>query len=223
MFAGHVGVALAVGRAETRVNIGVFVTAALLLDLVLWLFVLLGLESVTIAPGFANTHQVEFIFPYSHGLLASVLWSVLAATVGFFAYSRLGTAKWVAACLIGAAVFSHWLLDVLVHQPEMPLAGASSPKAGLGLWQSLPVALIVEAAIVLLGLFVFMRRSILSRRRALGLSVLCLVILAATVIGMTIAPPPPSPFAMAGSSLVTLIVVCALSFWLGTVPHEAQA
>ena len=37
MFAGHVGVALAIGAAERRVSVGVFVAAALLLDLVLWL------------------------------------------------------------------------------------------------------------------------------------------------------------------------------------------
>jgi hypothetical protein len=223
VFAGHVGAALAIGGAERRVNIGVFITAGLLLDLVLWLFVLLGWESVRIPPSFADTHQVEFVFPYSHGLLASVLWSVLAATVAFLAYSRLGAGKWVAASLIGAAVFSHWLLDVLVHQPEMPLASASSPKVGFGLWQSMPIALIVEAAIVVLGLYVFMRRSVLSRGRAVALTVLSLVILAFTVIGMTIAPPPPSPLAMAGSSLATLVVVCALSFWLGRVPLEAQA
>jgi len=42
MFAGHDGAALAMGRAERRVSVGVFVVAALLLDFVLWLFMLLG-------------------------------------------------------------------------------------------------------------------------------------------------------------------------------------
>jgi hypothetical protein len=223
VFAGHVGAALVIGRAERRVNIGVFITASLLLDLLLWLFVLLGLESVTIPPSYSSTHQVTFMFPYSHGLLASVLWSVLAAAVGSFAYSRLGAEKWVAALLIAVAVFSHWLLDVLVHRPEMPLVGSSSPKVGFGLWQSMPIALTVEAALVVLGLYLFMRRSFLSRGRSIGLTVLSLVILTFTVIGMTIAPPPPSPLAMAGSSLATLLVVCVLSFWLGKIPHESQA
>jgi hypothetical protein len=70
MFAGHIGAALAIGRAERRVSVGVFVAAALLLDFH-WLFVLLGWESVAIPAAFANTHQPEFVFPYSHGLLAS--------------------------------------------------------------------------------------------------------------------------------------------------------
>lgn len=72
MFAGHLGAALAIGRSERRINVGFFVLAALLLDVVLWLFVLLGWESVIIPPTFSATHQPEFVFPFSHGLVASI-------------------------------------------------------------------------------------------------------------------------------------------------------
>lgn len=57
-----------------------------------------------------------------------------------------------------------------------------------------------------------------SRGRSLRLAALALVVLAFTIGGMTIAPPPPSTFAMAASSLATLIVVSALSCWLGRLP-----
>ncbi|NML46394.1 hypothetical protein HHL11_21780 [Ramlibacter sp. G-1-2-2] len=63
MFAGHVGAALALGRMERRVNVAWFVLAALLLDVLLWLFVLLGWEAVTIPADFAQRHQPEFHFP----------------------------------------------------------------------------------------------------------------------------------------------------------------
>jgi len=108
MFAGHVGAALALGRGERRVNIGVFVAAAMLLDFTLWVLVLMGWESVIIPADFARTHQVRF-------------------------------------------VFSHWLLDALVHRPEMPLLGSSSRMAGLGLWNHMPVALAMEAVIALIA------------------------------------------------------------------------
>jgi len=139
MFAGHIGVAMVIGSAERRVNVGVFVTAAL-------------------------------------------------------------------------------PLDALVHRPEMPLAGAGSRRAGLGLWDHMPVALAVEAALVVLGLVLFMRGSGLPRGRAIALALLCLLVLGFTVAGMTIAPPPPSALAMAGSSLATLVAVCALVAWLGRLP-----
>jgi hypothetical protein len=78
--------------------------------------------------------------------------------------------------------------------------------------------LLVEAGVVAAGLWLFVRGSRLSRGRTLSLAVLALVILAFTVVGMTIALPPPSAMAMAASSLVTLVVVCALFWWLGRLP-----
>ena len=223
MFAGHIGAALVVGRAERRVNIGVFIAAALFLDLVLWLFVLLGWEAVSIPSNFTSSHQAEFVFPNSHGLLASGIWSIAAGVAGFIGYQRLQKARLRAAALVAAAVFSHWLLDALVHAPEMPLVGAASPKVGLGLWQNIPVALFVEAAIVLVGLCLYIPGASLSRTKAVSLTALSLLLLGFTMEGMTIAPPPPSALAMAGSSLVTLIVVCALACWLGSLPNEGRA
>lgn len=86
MFAGHVGAGLAIGRLERRINIGVLIFAAVLLDFVLWLFVLFGWESVRIPANYAATHQPEFVFPYSHGLLAAIAWSALAGAVAFLWY-----------------------------------------------------------------------------------------------------------------------------------------
>jgi hypothetical protein len=203
-----VGAALALGRAERRVNVGVLVFAALLLDLLLWVFILLGGESVTIPADFARTHQPQFVFPYSHGLLAGLGWSALAGVLVLWrGYPR---AAWVVA----AAIFSHWLLDALVHVPELPLAGPGSPKAGLGLWQHMPVALAVEGLIVVAGLVVFVPRSGLSRPRRVALGSLAFALLAFTIVGMTVAPAPPSATAMAASSAVTILVICALTWWL---------
>jgi hypothetical protein len=79
----------------------------------------------------------------------------------------------------------------------------------------MPVALVIETAIVVLGLFAFVRGSKLARGRAIGLVALNLGILALTAVGMTVAPAPPSALAMAGSSLLTLAVICGALAWLG--------
>jgi hypothetical protein len=222
MFAGHFGAGLAIGSAGRRVNVGLFVAAALLLDIVLWLLVLAGGESVVIPSTFARTHQAEFVFPYSHSLVAAVAWSALAAAGAWAILARLGAARIRIALLMAAAVFSHWLLDVIVHRPEMPLAGSASPLMGLGLWDSVPVALTAEAAIVVAGLAMFIPNCGLPRGRSLAIAVLTLFVLAFTVAGMTLAPPPPSGFAMAASSLATLAVVCALLAWLGRLPSDGR-
>jgi hypothetical protein len=201
----------------------VFVFAALLLDVVLWLFILLGWESATLPADFADTHQPAFVFPYSHGLLASIGWSALAGAATFLWYPRLNEGRLRAAALVGAAVFSHWLLDALVHVPELPLAGADSMKVGLGLWQRMPVALAVEAFVLVLGLYLFVPGAGLSRARRGSLTVLSLLVLVFTVVGMTVATPPPSVTAMAASSLVAILVVYALAGWLGKLPDESRA
>ena len=223
MFAGHVGAALAIGRAERRVNVGAFILAAVLLDVVLWVLVLLGWESVTIPSDFADTHQARFVFPYSHSLLAGIGWSALAGIATFLWYPHLVQSKARAAALVAAAVFSHWLLDALVHAPELPIAGAGSAKVGLGLWNTMPAAIAVEAFIAVAGLYLFVSGASMSRARKVGLAVLCLLILAFTVAGMTVAPPPPSAAAMAASSLATLAAICVLAGWLGKRPLETRS
>lgn len=214
MFAGHVGAAMAIGRADRRINIGALTFAAVLLDVLLWLFVLAGWESVSIGAEFASTHQPRFGFAYSHGLLASLGWSALAAAISYlWARSRPEALRVMA--LVAAAVFSHWLLDALVHAPELPLAGEASAKVGLGLWDRMPLALGVEALIAVGGLWLFLSGSGLGRGRKIGLALLMLVVLVSTIAGMTIAPPPPSAAAMAATSIVMIALVCGLAWWLG--------
>ena len=215
MFAGHIGAALAIGRAERRINIGVLVLAALLIDFALWLFVLLGWESVLIPADYASTHQPVFDFPYSHSLLAIVVWSALAGAAVYLWYPRLKKQKLRAAGFVALAVCSHWVLDDLVHV-GLPLAGPGSGKIGLGLWRHMPVGLAVEGLILVAGLGLFLNRSGLSLARKLWLAVLALVTLVFTVVGMTVAPPPPSVAAMAASSVVTVLVVSGLSGWIGS-------
>jgi hypothetical protein len=220
MFAGHVGTALAIGRAERGVSVGVFIAAALLLDFFLWLFVLLGWESVLIPVNFASTHQPKFVFPYSHGLLASVVWAALAGVVAFFLYSRLRT-RWRVAALVAVAVWSHWVLDALVHRPELPLAGAGSHLVGLSLWNKMSFALGLETALVIAGLYLFISNGKMGRNKSIALIALGAVVMALTAIGMTVAPAPPSASVMAGRSLGTLVVVCALACWFGRLPRQA--
>jgi hypothetical protein len=215
MFAGHLGAALAVARADRRINVGTFVFAAMLPDLLLWLFVLLRWESAAIPGDFPIRHQAQYVFPYSHGLAASVGWAGLlgAAVAAWLPAPPRRRAR--CAVLIGAAVLSHWVLDAIVHVPELPLLGAGSTRVGLGLWDHRAVALVFEGIIVVAGLLLFVPGAGLSRAKALALTALCLVCLALTVAGMTVAPPPPSVPAMASSSLGTIAVVCAVAWWLG--------
>lgn len=215
MFAGHLGVALAAARVEPRVNVGVLAAAALLLDALLWLFVLLGWETVAIPADFPQTHQPEFVFPFSHGLLAGLAWSALAGSCLIVLYRDRAGPRALTALLVAGVVFSHWLLDALVHRPELPLTGTGSPRVGVGLWDHMPLALAIEGTLVIVGMFLFFPGCGLPRPKKVALAALSVLVLAFTVAGMTVAPPPPSATAMAASSLCTIVLLCVLIGWIG--------
>lgn len=221
MFAGHVGAGLAIGAAERRLNVAAFLFAAMALDALLWLFILLGWESARVPVDFPQHHQVAFTFPYSHGFVAGIGWSVAAyALVRALVRSARG-ARW--AAFAAAAVFSHWILDFLVHRPEMPVVGGHSPMLGLALWDHMAVALGVEALVLAAGLWIYLHRARLSRARAIAAIAVALVVLASTIGGMAVAPPPPSIAAMAGTSLVAIAVVCALFAWIDRTSYAPRS
>lgn len=103
MFAGHIGIAFAAARLEPRVSLGTLTVASLLLDILLWLFVLVGWESVSFPSTFSMTHQPEFVFPYSHGVLAGAGWSAVAGLLAL-ALRREGRSR--SALVVGGVVFS---------------------------------------------------------------------------------------------------------------------
>jgi hypothetical protein len=71
MFVGHLGVGLALASRSPRFRLGTLLGAAMLLDALLGVFVLAGMEQVIVPPSFGNARYLEFVFPYSHGLLNS--------------------------------------------------------------------------------------------------------------------------------------------------------
>ncbi len=215
VLAGHIGAALALNRLEQRLNLGALILAAMLLDLLLWLFVLFGIERVRVPAHYAELHYFTFDFPYSHGLLGSLVWSASAAGVAWFASRELGAVRPRATLLIGAAVFSHWLLDALVHVPELRLAGAGSPRVGLALWNHMPLALTVEILITAAGLWLYLSAIRPSPGRRIGLIVFTAALAIATVIGMTLAPAPTDLKQLAVASLATNVVIVAIACWLG--------
>lgn len=152
MGAGHLATALYLQKAAPRLNAGILIFAAILADILLGIFVLLGWEEVHVPYSFAVRHYFEFSFPYSHGLLATILWSAAAIAIArFFVPMR-------AALIVGAAVFSHFVLDALVHVPELPVTGEDSYKIGFSLWNHLGVELTLEAVMVVVALVLFRRR-----------------------------------------------------------------
>jgi len=194
MFIGHFGLAFAAKRAAPSVSLGTLFLAAQLADLVWPNLVLLGVEKVEVAPGITAVTPLDFVsYPYSHSLLALALWGALFAGIHWAIKRRGGVVPW----LIAGLVLSHWVLDWLTHRPDMPLLIGGGPLVGLGLWNSIPGTVVIETALFLAGVALYVRATRALDRTGTyalwGLVAFLLFISVANLMG----PPPPSSLAVA--------------------------
>lgn len=208
MFIGHFALGLAAKPAAPRVSLGTLFLATQLIDLLWPTLLLLGLETVAIVPGATAVTPLEFTYyPITHSLLAVVGWAVLFAGV-YFALRR-----WVVGAVVcGALVVSHWLLDLLTHAPDLPLAPGGSARLGLGLWNHPVLAIGLELGLFAAGIVLYLRAT-RARDRAGnlilgGLVAFLLLVHFSNLFG----PLPPSVTAIAWVGQAQWLLV-AWAYW----------
>jgi membrane-bound metal-dependent hydrolase YbcI (DUF457 family) len=153
MLVGHFAAGLVAKRAEPALSLGALVLAAMLADLLWCIFMIAGIEQVQFRPGMGAANYLDASnIAMSHSLLMDVLWAGLLAA-GYFLSRRYPRGAWI---LFGAVV-SHWLLDWISHRPDMPLAPGTGRFFGLGLWASIPAAVIVEGGFWLVAVVLYAR------------------------------------------------------------------
>lgn len=155
---GHLGLGFAAKRIAPKAPLLVLLAATEVSDLLCFGFMTAGLEEMADTT-VAAKQGIRIVSPghiaYSHGLLMSVVWSVLAAILARRIYRDRRTGN-----VIGGLVFSHWVLDFIVHQPDLPILFDGSPELGLGLWGSGPGLIlsgILEVALLAGGIAIYAR------------------------------------------------------------------
>lgn len=226
MFLGHFGVAFALKRAEPKISLGTLFLAVQLPDLLWGAFLLLGWERVRIDPGYTGVTPLEFVeYPISHSLVGMTAWALVGAAIYYSWPTRDTSRHWQAAALVGAAILSHFLLDLIVHVPDLPVSGSDSPRLGLGLWNQPLLTLLLELATLAAGVAVYVAyRSIRHPVRPGRLASLVLVLVAVYLMSF-FGPPPPSVAAIAITDLVGLLVLVAFAAWVDrrATPAELAA
>ena len=200
MFIGHYAVGLASKEFAPRASMGVLIAAPILLDLIWPLFLLLGWEHVSIVPNGNPFLRLEFdSYPISHGLVAVLGWATLYASIYF------GVTRYVAGTIvIWIGVVSHWLMDFVVHRPDLQLY-SQGRQFGLGWWQHRWLTTAIEFGLFAIAIWVYQRRT--KARDAIGRYALagfvaCFFLAYAAA---TIGPPP---------STVKKLALLALLSWL---------
>jgi len=153
MYVGHFAAGLAIKAREPRAPTWALLVGVGLLDILFGPFVLAGIEHATVTPSISPGFSLDYI-DWSHSLVMSLVWSVLFAAA-FASYGRR------VMMAIGLAVFSHFLLDLPMHPPDLALWPNSSSHLGLGLWRTFPNGWWVFELAVIAALWAYYwRRSI---------------------------------------------------------------
>jgi len=200
VLAGHYSAAFLAKAAAPRTPLWLLALAVQLVDVLWAVFVLLGVERLHLDPSLPSNPLVLEHMPYTHSLLGTLVWAALA---GFATERWLGSRA--AAGAVAAAVSSHWLLDVLVHRPDLTLWGGP-PKLGLGLWNLPALALALELGLLLASALLCLRVGAIPASGRRGVFVL-VGALAVAQLATTLSPPAFGPNGVAVSALVLFALV----------------
>jgi len=193
VFLGHFGIGFGAKVAAPRVSLGTLFLAAQFVDLLWPTLLLVGFEKVVISPGITRVTPLDFTdYPITHSLLLSLIWALLFGAA-YYLLRKYPKGAWVC----GAAVLSHWVLDLLTHRPDLPLVPGGATRVGLGLWNSLPATLVLELGIFAIGVWLYLRSTrALDRTGTVALWALVGFLLISYFSNL-FGPPPPNVAALA--------------------------
>lgn len=217
MFIGHWAPALA-AAATTRKSpgLGTLFVAAQLVDWGFFTLAWLGIEHVRVVPGFTVMNPMDlYHMPYTHSLLGSAIWAAAFAGLLWLVLRDRS-----AALIGGGVVLAHWFLDLLVHAPDLTLAG-SPPPLGLGLWNHPAIAMPLELGLTFGALAWYAKA-----RHGAMLPVLIFGSVLLTIQAVNWFGPPPTHAGpeLYGTALSAYALMTALAWWVGRTrtPSEAQ-
>lgn len=215
MFIGHYGIGFALKKVEPRLSLGLLIFGAVMLDILFGVFLLAGFEHARIAPGVTVVSPFEFYdYPISHSAVGAVVW----AAVVFLAYWLWPKGDRVSrkrpAFILAVAIFSHFILDVISHTPDMTIFGNNSPGLGLSLWNNLAGTMVVELGLLFIGIALYMSATCsVSSSGKYGLALMILILLVLS-IGNIFGPTPPDMISVAVTITAGQLALVALAFWV---------
>jgi membrane protein DedA with SNARE-associated domain len=178
MFIGHFAPACVAATHRKAPSLPILFLGAQLIDWAFFGLLYLGVEKARLVPGISAMNPMDlYSMPYTHSLLGTLAWAA-----GFAVLIRVFGKSWVAAAIGFGVVVSHWVLDLLVHIPDLTLAG-QPPKLGFGLWNHPLLEMPLELGMTALGLWLYARATGGLRPSIWALAVILLVLQAINWFG----------------------------------------
>lgn len=193
MFIGHFALGLAAKKVAPRASLGTLFIAAQLLDLLWPLFLLLGWEKVAIQVGITAMSPLDFThYPISHSLLMAGIWG-LAFGCLYYIFKRDRRT----AIVLGICVVSHWILDLLVHRPDLPIYPGASMLWGFSLWDHPVAEVLIEAGLFLFGILIYLKATKAANKKGVYGFWSLIVFLGIIYVSSLWGSPPPDVQAIA--------------------------
>lgn len=205
MFTGHYAVAFAAATLPKAPRLGTLFVAAQLVDIGFFSFLPLGIEQMRVTPGISVMNPMDlYHMPWTHSLIGALAWSI-----GFAVVIRLASNNWRAAIIGGGVVLSHWFLDLLVHVPDLTLAG-NPPRFGFGLWNYPAIEMPLELALLLGSAWLY------GRRHPAGWKLWALIGALLALQGFNWFGPPPAKVdaGIWAMGLLAYAIAAALAWWV---------
>ena len=208
MFIGHYGPAFAAKGIEKRLPLWLLFVAVQWLDVMWSALVMLHVEKLRIVKGFTEGSALDLYYmPFTHGLIGALALSATLGAIVTLYYRERRAAIWA---VVAGAVFSHWVLDLIVHVPDLPLWGDSF-KAGFGLWRHVLISLPLELVIMAGGALLYARAVPSRSRWGDAWLALFVAVMAAIEVYAAFGPDPASPVAEAQTALVAYAALAGLA------------
>lgn len=213
MLVGHYSASFAIKSLTRDVRLWVLFIAVQLMDVFWTSLLLLGVERARVEPTFPSVPLDLYYMPYSHSLVSIF---VVCALV-FFLYRRFVPPRGhlQPALFVALAVMSHWILDIPVHRPDLPLYD-NMDKIGLGLWNYPLWALLLEIGLLFIGMFMYLRATRATSKLGKYAMVLFGVALVVIQAGIVYGPRPSwLTIEVTAVSLLVYYFACAAAvLWL---------
>ncbi|TXK83730.1 hypothetical protein [Paenibacillus sp. N3.4] len=194
MYIGHYSVSYATKRLEPQLPLWLLFLAVQFLDIIWSVFILLGVEKASISHEVPGMPLDLTYMPFTHSLEGALFWSLFVYLFSRYwpSWKNRSTKK---SALLAFAVFSHWILDFVAHNSDLPL-WADKYKVGLGLYENALLSFVIEVLLLFVSLIYYSRSThghgFLGKYGMYIFSIFMILLDANTVWGIT---PPNSQVA----------------------------
>ena len=216
MFIGHWAPAfVAAAVTDESPKLGTLFVAAQLVDWAVMATMLTGVEKMRIVPGITAMNGMDlYHMPYTHSLVGTLAFGLVFAAIVWIGRRNAVAASWALFVVV-----SHWLLDLVVHRPDLTIAGGEQ-KLGWGLWNQPLVEMPLELGITVLAFVAYVRAT----KGPVGPAA---ILLAVMLLFQAISWFGPEPTSYSPLLFVPMAfafaVITALAYWVGSTRwHKRQ-